>query len=95
MKTEYLPQLAAEAVIVGVLFVVFYMVISVVAQQMRLKISDNAKLFLAGVLGHLVLEFTGVNKYYCKHSYAVKSCSCGCNASKEARGEIKKSCSSK
>lgn len=91
MKREYLPQLIMEAVIVGILFVGFYMIV----EGLMPKGGIISKLFVAGVIGHLGLEFVGINKYYCKHSYAVKSCKCGCAASKEARGEAPRSCSRK
>lgn len=83
-----ITQLIMEAVIVGILFMVFFMIVS----GLLPKANILQKLFLSGVVGHLGLEFVGVNKYYCKHSYAVKSCNCGCSASKEARGEVPKSC---
>jgi len=91
MKTEYIPQLVAEAIIVGILFIIFYMVVEGVIPKGTIP----QKLLIAGALGHLVLEVTGVNKYYCKHSFAVKNCSCGCSASKEARGEVKPTCNRK
>ena len=30
-------------------------------------------LFLTGFIGHLIFEFIGANKWYCKHGYACKS----------------------
>ena len=90
-KTDYIPQLIMEAVIVGLLFIAFYQIVQIAMPKMTLMY----KLFLAGVIGHLGLEFVGINKYYCKHSYAVKSCTCGCSASKEARGEVERSCGRK
>lgn len=83
-----MSQLVYEAFSVGVITVIFGNVTAcildflVLAPRLKIKLplattKDNFYqmgiiLFLTGVLAHLTLELTGVNKWYCKNGFASK-----------------------
>ena len=72
-----LQRLLIEAVAVGVLVVLLGYVIIYVMESMKLKMNRDKQMiigfFVLGALTHLVCEFTGVNKWYCKNGNACKS----------------------
>ena len=74
-----------EAVVVGVALVVLGNVIGFAISKTRLSVNlpKNCKswnknyvmeitLFLTGFLGHILFEYTGVNKWYCKNGVACR-----------------------
>ena len=69
-----LQRLLIEAVAVGVLVVLLGYVIIYVMESMKLKMNRDKQMiigfFILGALTHLVCEFTGVNKWYCKNGRA-------------------------
>ena len=69
-----LQRLLIEAVAVGVLVVLLGYVIIYVMESMKLKMNRDKQMiigfFVLGALTHLVCEFTGVNKWYCKNGRA-------------------------
>lgn len=77
-------QLVYEAVAIGVLVVVVGVVVSNLVGMFHNGTKTACKdwnknhvmeitLFFIGVAVHLVCEFTGVNKWYCKNGNACKS----------------------
>tara|TARA_B100001057_G_scaffold405494_1_gene418480 strand:+ start:1430 stop:1660 length:231 start_codon:yes stop_codon:yes gene_type:complete len=69
-----LQRLLIEAVAVGVLVVLLGYVVIYVMESMKLKMNRETQMaigfFVLGALTHLVCEFTGVNKWYCKNGRA-------------------------
>ena len=69
-----LQRLLIEAVAVGVLVVLLGYVVIYVMESMKLKMNRDKQMiigfFILGALTHLVCEFTGVNKWYCKNGRA-------------------------
>ncbi len=69
-----LQRLLIEAVAVGVLVVLLGYVVIYVMESMKLKMNRDKQMiigfFVLGALTHLVCEFTGVNKWYCKNGIA-------------------------
>jgi len=69
-----LQRLLIEAVAVGVLVVLLGYVVIYVMESMKLKMNRDKQMiigfFVLGALTHLVCEFTGVNKWYCKNGRA-------------------------
>jgi len=69
-----LQRLLIEAVAVGVLVVLLGYVVIYVMESMKLKMNRDKQMiigfFVLGALTHLVCEFTGVNKWYCKNGHA-------------------------
>lgn len=77
-----MSQLLYEAVVVGIAFVIFGNISAlIVGPFFKVDLPDECKdwnkfytmeitLFVAGVLGHLVFEFSGANKWYCKNGFA-------------------------
>ena len=69
-------QLAVEAVVVGITVVIFWLVANFIAGALNLPVTSNitigsvAVLFSTGVIAHLFFEVTGLNKWYCKNSFA-------------------------
>jgi hypothetical protein len=65
------PQLAKEAVAVGGLFLVIYVIIHVIYMAFSPSFAmSHAGIFMgafiAGAAGHLLLEYTGMNQKYCE-----------------------------
>mgnify|MGYP001244730581 FL=1 len=73
-KMKGLQRLLIEAVAVGVLVVLLGYVVIYVMESMKLKMNRDKQMiigfFILGALTHLVCEFTGVNKWYCKNGRA-------------------------
>ena len=73
-KMKGLQRLLIEAVAVGVLVVLLGYVVIYVMESMKLKMNRDKQMiigfFVLGALTHLVCEFTGVNKWYCKNGHA-------------------------
>ena len=77
-------QLVIEAVVVGLTLIVIGNVVSVfVAKCCKVDLPKicntwnkfyamEVSLFLTGVVTHLLFEWLGVNKYYCKMGYACR-----------------------
>ena len=76
-------QLLGEAIAVGIVVVIVGLIVSsfigMFHKQTKKACQDWNKnhimeisLFLIGALTHLVCEFTGVNKWYCKNGNACK-----------------------
>jgi hypothetical protein len=77
-----MKQLIYEAVVVGIAFVIFGNIAAfLVGPFFKVDLPEECKnwnkfyameitLFVAGVLGHLVFEFSGANKWYCKNGFA-------------------------
>tara|TARA_B100000941_G_C28091131_1_gene343652 strand:- start:223 stop:453 length:231 start_codon:yes stop_codon:yes gene_type:complete len=69
-----LQRLLIEAVAVGVLVVLLGYVVIYTMESMELKMGRETQMaigfFILGALTHLVCEFTGVNKWYCKNGRA-------------------------
>jgi hypothetical protein len=69
-----LQRLLIEAVAVGVLVVLLGYVVIYVMESMKLKMNRDKQMiigfFVLGALTHLVCEFSGVNKWYCKNGRA-------------------------
>ncbi len=67
-----------EALIVGIGLVVVGMLMHLVASKfMKHDMNDNVVLashfFIAGVVVHLLCEYFGINKWYCKNGVACSS----------------------
>ena len=77
-------QLIIEAIVVGISIAVFGTVSSYIfGKYFKVKLPPVCKkwnenyamevtLFFTGVLAHLFFEFIGINKWYCKNSFACK-----------------------
>ena len=69
-----LQALLMEAVAVGVVVVILGYLVVYVMEHMKLKMGREKQMilgfFMLGVITHLVCEFTGVNKWYCKKGHA-------------------------
>jgi len=72
-----------EAICVGILVVIIGFIVSYIISSLSGKTNSVNKdwnkyhimeisLFLTGMLTHLICEFTGINKYYCKYGTACK-----------------------
>mgnify|MGYP001162391929 FL=1 len=78
-------KLLVEAVVVGVMVVIVGSAVGYVVGRVNSvdlpkvckKWNKNhvmeISLFLTGAVTHLLCEFSGINKYYIKHGYAVKN----------------------
>ena len=72
-------KLLVESIVVGVITVAIGTIVGVVLDKL-VKVSKkiNKKyvtficLFFTGLLIHLICEFTGINKWYCKNGNACK-----------------------
>ena len=68
-------QLVYETVSIGVLVVIIgHFVMKAVSQipMVEDKMKPFVSLFITGALVHLVCEFSGVNRWYCKNGNACK-----------------------
>ena len=64
MKYRPLPHIVTEAVVIGVLnFVIFTLI------NRTSKLSMMMKLFLSGVLIHILFEVLGGNEWWCRSTY--------------------------
>lgn len=68
-------KILIEALVVGVALVVVGMLMHLIASKfMKHDMNDNVVLaghfFAAGVIVHLLCEYSGINKWYCKHGVA-------------------------
>jgi len=65
-----------EAIVVGLLVVILGYSIIFGMQSMDLKLHKEFQmglgLFLIGVITHLLCEWLGINKWYCKHGNACR-----------------------
>ena len=69
-----LQRLLMEAIAVGLLVVLLGYVVVYFMESMKLKIDKDKQMiigfFMLGFLTHILCEFTGVNKWYCKNGHA-------------------------
>ena len=69
-----LKALLMEAFAVGIVVVMLGYLVVYVMEHMKLKMNRNNQMilgfFILGFITHLVCEFTGVNKWYCKNGQA-------------------------
>ena len=75
-------DLLKEAVVVGISVILFgyigsYIADALLPQPKRGEYFNKyyvmeLSLFLTGVIAHLVFEYTGINKWYCKNGIACK-----------------------
>lgn len=61
----YKVQLIAEAVVVGVILVIVWVML-----RQLLPVGDLTALFILGALTHVGFEAAGANKWYCKNGHA-------------------------
>ena len=59
-------NIATEAFVVGLVMMIIFMIIH------KYDKNTTRSAFLTGVLGHLMFEYAGANKWYCKHGAACK-----------------------
>jgi uncharacterized membrane protein HdeD (DUF308 family) len=64
-------KLLIEAFVVGIVMVVVGAIVKNVNFQWK-TYNTEITLFLTGVFAHLLFEFTGFNKWYCKNGFACK-----------------------
>lgn len=62
-------ELLIEALVVGIVMVVVGAIVKNVNFQWK-NYDTEITFFLTGVFAHLLFEFTGFNKWYCKNGYA-------------------------
>ena len=69
-----MQRLMMEAIAVGILVVLLGYVVVYFMESMKLKIDKDKQMiigfFMLGFLTHILCEFTGVNKWYCKNGRA-------------------------
>ena len=69
-----LQRLMMEAIAVGLLVVLLGYVVVYFMESMKLKMNRDKQMiigfFMLGFLTHILCEFTGVNKWYCKNGRA-------------------------
>ena len=69
-----MQRLMMEAIAVGILVVLLGHVVVYFMESMKLKIDKDKQMiigfFMLGFLTHILCEFTGVNKWYCKNGHA-------------------------
>tara|TARA_B100001248_G_C27152532_1_gene349724 strand:+ start:342 stop:572 length:231 start_codon:yes stop_codon:yes gene_type:complete len=69
-----IQKLIIEAIAVGILVVLLGYVVVYFMESMKLKIDKDKQMiigfFMLGFLTHILCEFTGVNKWYCKNGRA-------------------------
>jgi len=69
-----LQRLMMEAIAVGLLVVLLGYVVVYFVESMKLKINRDKQMiigfFILGFLTHILCEFTGINKWYCKNGRA-------------------------
>tara|TARA_B110001469_G_C9602591_1_gene299430 strand:- start:1161 stop:1388 length:228 start_codon:yes stop_codon:yes gene_type:complete len=67
-------QLLMEAIAVGIVVVALGYLIVYVMSLMKLKMNKEKQMvlgfFMLGFITHIVCEFTGINKWYCKKGHA-------------------------
>lgn len=73
-----IQKILTEAVVVGVALVVVGMLIHLVVNKfMKHDMNNNVVLathfFIAGIVVHLLAEYSGMNKWYCKNGSACSS----------------------
>tara|TARA_Y100000816_G_C25900999_1_gene469997 strand:+ start:107 stop:382 length:276 start_codon:yes stop_codon:yes gene_type:complete len=84
-KSAKIYELFIEAIVVGIAMVIVgTMVGYVIAKSFAVDLPPVCKkwnknhimelsLFLTGFIGHLLFEFIGANKWYCKNGYAART----------------------
>ena len=63
-------KLIIEAVAVGFGLVVLWYLLTQLSEKVSNKKNIVVSLFIAGALFHLIAEFLGLNKWYCKNGNA-------------------------
>lgn len=69
-----MQKLLIEALFVGVLVVVIGMAINMCMEKVKLERTRKQvlALFISGVVTHIICEYVGLNKWYCKNGNACK-----------------------
>ena len=63
-------KLIIEAVAVGIGLVVLWYLFNIINKKFTNKDNIMITLFIVGALFHLIAEFSGVNKWYCRNGNA-------------------------
>ena len=64
MKYRYISHVLTEALVIGVMNLLIFMLLN------RLfKLSTPVKLFIGGALIHIACEYSGGNEWWCKSTY--------------------------
>lgn len=64
-------NLLLEAISVGIVVIIFSIIIKIILKYLNIY-NDIINYFLIGFFTHLLFEFLGLNKYYCKYGNACK-----------------------
>ena len=61
----------SESIVVGIIFVLLFLAIHSIDMELNVKSSMShsgmlRQAFIAGMLGHIIFEYTGINKWYVK-----------------------------
>ena len=69
-----MQKLLIEALFVGVLVVFIGMAINMCMEKVKLERTRKQvlALFISGVVTHIICEYVGLNKWYCKNGNACK-----------------------
>ncbi len=64
MKARSVQSVLTEAMIIGVMNLVFFMILT-----RLIKLSTPLRLIIVGALIHIVFEYSGGNEWWCKSTY--------------------------
>jgi len=64
MKARPVQSVLTEAMIIGVMNLVFFMILT-----RLIKLSTPLRLIIVGALIHIVFEYSGGNEWWCKSTY--------------------------
>lgn len=64
MKARPVQSVLSEAMIIGVMNLVFFMILT-----RLIKLSTPLRLIIVGALIHIVFEYSGGNEWWCKSTY--------------------------
>ena len=65
-------KLLIEAILVGILTIFIFYIVNIILEYCNIK-SIILITFLTGFTIHIICQFTGVNKWYCKNGLACVS----------------------